>query len=192
MVIGSSSAQPTYSMISNSQFSGSAQATRTPCVESTTPLSPELAQKHHAPPSGLSARVQISLETVKRLLDASNGTSKISTEASARKSAQNLRTARTGSTRPVDPKLASKTDSKPSGLSARVQIALEGLSTNLPPQIGTFQDALHSIGMGRALTPDGSERRLSVFRPVVRISPLSVCCAPIGEALKQLSMRQLQ
>jgi hypothetical protein len=140
-------------MTSSSHYVGSAQKPRTLCASVRGPVSTESGLRQDSPPSGLSSRVQNSLDGLKAPLVAPIRTGGFTRISATRKSAQFQRTPRTRDRKLLPSKFVSDRPPQPSGLCARVQIELEELLSNLVALFGPSEATYHSVGWEGFLTP---------------------------------------
>lgn len=176
-------------MTSNSQFQGFKQTTRTPRTGSTNSIPSESPLGTTPRASALCARVWRALEPLKASLCTSFKTGEFLSTLSTRNSVKNPRTLLTGCTGTVPLEFTSGTTHRASALCARVQIALESLSSDPQPLFGSTEATLHSIGNGKVIDPVQPLRSIWVFAPVGAKPGESVCFARRYEATNHRDMR---
>lgn len=188
-VSGSSSALPISSMNMINRILGFTQYPRTARTGSMRLLPPESPLGDTPSASALSARVQIVLEPLKRLLQPSIRISDFADNADTRKSAQNPRTARIVSREVLPPESPLENAPSASALCARVQMALEALSCYLVPPSRRAEAILHTIGVGRVHDPSQSRCGVSISVHSGRNRWASVCFARCRQAAGRTDMR---
>jgi len=164
---------------------------RTPCADSRRLVAPESSIEFALPPSGLSARVQTGVGALKATLNAPFKIAEFGGFSIPRRFAQNPRTLCAGSIRSVPPEFVPEVVSTPSGLCARVQISLEGLSRFLQPSFTPPEATLHSVGEGQSARFARIERRRSISGIRSGSDGRNVCLAPGSEAVPSLQSRSL-
>ena len=164
---------------------------RTACADSRRLVALESGIEFASPPSGLSARVQTDVGTLKATLNAPFKTDGFGRVSILRRFAQNPRTLRAGSIRSVPPEFAPEEASIPSGLCARVQISLEGLSRVLHPPFAPSEATLHSVREGQSARFARIERPRSITGIRSGSDGRNVCLAPGSEAVPSLQSRSL-
>lgn len=174
---GSSSARLIYSMILNNHPRRCAQSTRTARTAGRSFLPPESGSEEPPYPSGLNARTQNGLEGLKRTLVPPVKNGQIEGDSSARKPAQNPRTARTAGRSLLSPEFSSELTSQPSGLRAPAQNDLETLSSNLVAPYGTPGATYHSMGLEGVTSFARIARRVSIFPEIGTRLTNRVCFA---------------
>jgi len=196
MVSGRSSALQISSMISTSHIHAFAQSPRTPRTSSTDAVPSKSAFSNTPSVSALSARIQDTLEALKRHFEALKRHFEAQSEitgvagvSSARDFAQNSRVTRISSMGALSSESAFSNNLSASALSARAQSALDRLSTNQIAPFNTFGVILHSIGYGREIIPSQFVCCLLVFALSRGKSTKSVCLARRSEATRRTDNR---
>jgi hypothetical protein len=164
-------------MNSSSHFQGYAQSPRTARTAVTSLLPPESVSEPTSLPLQLSARAQNCLEGLKSSFVVPITSGQIEGDSSARKPAQNPRTARTAGRSLLSPEFSSELTSQPSGLRAPAQNDLETLSSNLVAPYGTPGATYHSMGLEGVTSFARIARRVSIFPEIGTRLTNRVCFA---------------